>query len=163
MCPDISFFPLIEGSVLGSPEKPKCGDERPVFLDPTNIWDVGLVNYDEEGKLVPNAIASPQDKRRVFITVDKFRLNEHQPLIEWRQNIWQECDDLISSILSNQEDIESGDGAANAEGQRDVKLRRLKVLTDEQSEFTGVARAAVMKKLPLLAPILFTKDGATAI
>lgn len=155
--PKSCFFPLMEGSILGSPEKPKCGDERPVFLDPTDIWDVSLVNYDEEGKLVPSAIASasPKDKRRVFITVDKFRLNEHQPLIEWRQDIWQECDDLISGILSNQEDIVAGDGVAKAEGQRDVKLRRLKVLTDEQREFAGVARAAVMKKLPSLAPILF--------
>jgi hypothetical protein len=161
--PKSCFFPLIDGSTLGSLERPKCGDERPVFLDPTNIWDVTLVDYDQEGKLVPSEIALLQDKQRVLITVEKFRLNEHQPLIEWRQEVWQECDDLISGILSHQEDIEARDGAANAEGQRDVKLRRLKVLTDEQSEFTGVARAAVMKKLPSLAPILFTKDGATSI
>jgi hypothetical protein len=153
--PKRCFFPLGDGSIPGSPERPHCRDEHPVFLDPTNIWDVCLVSFNEEGNLVARETASPADKRRVLTTVEKFRLNEHQPLIECRQNTWQECSDLISGILADQADIEARDGAANAEGQRDVKLQQLKAFTSERHEFTGVARAAVMRLLPSLAPILF--------
>jgi hypothetical protein len=149
------YFPLLEGSTAGTPETPRCRDERPVFLDPTNIWDVGLITFDEEGNLIARETAPLPDRERVLITVEKFRLNEHQPLIEWREDRWQECADLISSILSDQEDIEAGDGVRNAEGARDIKLQRLKALTADRSEFAGVARAAVMKLLPSLAPVLF--------
>jgi hypothetical protein len=153
--PKACFFPLRDGSTPGTPDRPACRDERALFLDPTSVWDVGLVSYDPEGNLVPRETASPQDKERVVTTVGKFHLNEHQPLIEWREETWQECSDLISGVLSDQAHIEAGDGISYAEGQRDVKLQRLKVLTDERSEFTGVARAAVMKLFPSLAPILF--------
>jgi hypothetical protein len=153
--PKSCFFPLRAGSIPGNPNTPKCRAERPVFLDPTNIWDVGLVNFDEQGSFIPRETASAEDKQRVLTTVEKFRLNDHQPLIEWREDTWQQCSDLISSILSDQGDIEAGDGVANAEGQRDVKLQRLKILTHEKSEFAGVARAAVLKLLPSLAGILF--------
>ncbi|HEX4630090.1 MAG TPA: hypothetical protein VH188_03930 [Chthoniobacterales bacterium] len=154
--PKACYFPLRPGSAVGTPERPRCRDERPVFLDPTIIWDVGLVNFDAEGKLIPRETANLDDQHRVVITVEKFRLNEHQPLIEWRENTWQECSDLISGILSDQNDIEAGDGVARAEGERDQKLQRLKVLTDEHTEFAGVARAAVMKLFPSLAPTLFS-------
>jgi hypothetical protein len=86
-------------------------------------------------------------------------LNEHQPLIELREDVWQKCSDLITGILSDQDDVETGDGVANAEGARDEKLISLKELTDEKSEFAGVARAAVMKLFPDLAAALFTAQA----
>jgi hypothetical protein len=158
--PKACYFPLQMGSTPGTPDTPNCRDERPVFLDPTNIWDVGLVSFDGEGKFIARDNASTDDKERVRITQEIFKLNEHQPLIESRLNVWQKCSELITAILSDQNDIEAGDGVANAEGARDEKLKRLKELADERSEFAGVARAAVMRFFPALAPALFSIEAA---
>ncbi len=158
--PKSCYFPLRLGSTPGTPDKPKCRGERAVFLDPTSIWDVGLVAFDSEGKFVARDTASLEDKERVRITQEVFKLNEHQPLIEWRLDVWQKCSELITGILSDQDDIVAGDGVAHAEGARDEKLKKLKELTDEKSEFAGVARAAVMKLFPSLAPVLFSAQSA---
>jgi hypothetical protein len=148
------YFPLLKDSKLGTPEQPKCRGERPVFIDPTNIGDVAQVSYDAEGKMIPNIVALTENKKRVNITIEKFHLNEHQPLIEKRMEIWQKCNSLISDILEDEKDIENGDGVQNAEGDRVARLQSLIDLTHRERPFSGVARAAILRLCPQLA-VLF--------
>lgn len=93
------WFPLQEGSVCASYDN-QCEDmEVRYFLDPTDIEDVKLVSFDEEGSLVPNPNSSDWEKERVEQTALRLKLNEHDQLPEERRKIWAKTTRLLNQYL----------------------------------------------------------------
>ncbi len=84
------WFPLRDGS-LCSTYKEQCEEsETPYLLDPTDLDDVSLIAFNEEGNIVPapDKDISDWERQRVEESIERLKLNKHVALTEARQKIW---------------------------------------------------------------------------
>ena len=66
-----------------------------MLLDPANEWDASVVKFNEQGEVVPSPDASPVDKRRLEISVERYKL-DFSRLVEGRKQVWGTCQRLIN-------------------------------------------------------------------
>lgn len=102
-------------------------------------YDVTLIMFDEEGKVIPRPDASEWEQERVRETVKRLKLNEHVALAEARRKIWQKVDGLIADYTAAK--IRYGDGANPAAKTKMNQARaRIRELVDPTAELSSVAR-----------------------
>lgn len=136
------WFPLRQGS-LCSTYGDRCEDsETRYLLDPIDDYDVSLVAFDEEGKVVPVPGASPWDAMRVNETVKRLKLNEHTPLTEERRKVWQKVDQSIEEYSAAKARSAGNNPAARATLSH--ISRQIRDLTRPTSELSAVARWCVL-------------------
>lgn len=133
------WFPLQDGSVLSSHERPREESEDPYLLDPTNPLDVGLLVCDVDGSLKPsNPDETSWAHRRALETIKRLKLNEHEPLSEERRRIWQEVAKEIKKYRDALARCENGGNPAAREKVCEA-VKNLRKRVDRRSELSSVA------------------------
>lgn len=89
-------FPLLDGSPSAFDEGLNKDVEFPILLDPVNPEDVGLLHFDERGKVLC-ASHDPVCILRVEQSTNILNL-DHKPLVEGRQKVWRACRQKITDI-----------------------------------------------------------------
>lgn len=135
-----AWFPLRHGSPCSTYVSRCEGDEIPHFLDPTNAHDVTLLAFDEEGKAVPAPGIPRWDYVRVWRTVDRLKLSEHQALAEERRKVWQNTTKLINKYLQA---LTKARTSAAAREQVKTAARDILCLTKPETELSAVAKWCV--------------------
>jgi hypothetical protein len=140
-----NFFPLHKDSPVASAANRNCWrSEIPVFLDPRELDDVCLVDYDDTGAMRPRDGLEPWERLRVVITNECFGLSRFQPLIEGRQRIWQKCTELINRyVKAAKKQKEEGIPNPVLQQKKNDALSGLKKLLDPDEPFSTVAASCL--------------------
>jgi len=62
-----------------------------VLLDQIREGDPELVSFDERGKAKATPGIGSWPKLRAQTSIERYKLNGHEPLLEARQKIWKKC------------------------------------------------------------------------
>lgn len=135
------WFPLRYDSQYSRFTRRCEGDEIPHFLDPANAHDVTLLAFDDEGKAVPAPGISRWDRVRVFRTVERLKLTEHNALTEERRKVWQKVTTQISIYKAALNDARH---SAAARERAKIAAREISVLTRSNAELSAVAKWCVL-------------------
>ena len=132
------WFPLQGGSLCSSYENPCEESESRYLLDPTDPSDVELIAFDEKGDAIaaPNVTGWPAE--RVKISVERLKLNEHEPLTDARKAVWQKVSREIEGYLSAKARCRNGGNPAAAEKLRG-HIRNIREMTKEDQPLSSVA------------------------
>ncbi|SDT89053.1 HNH endonuclease family protein [Halopseudomonas salegens] len=147
------WFPLVNGSLCSSFNN-QCEESETFYLiDPIDAEDVSLIAFDEEGKVIHIPGASEWDQERVKETVNRLKLNEHEPLAEARRKVWQKVDQLIWDFNRTKARCGPLNPAAKA------KLREvcidIREMTHCTAELSAVARWCVyFRNDPMLSKLV---------
>lgn len=93
------WFPLHEGSLCSKFEARCEESEVPYLLDPIISTDTDLLAFNEEGNAIPAPDADAWGKERALMSIERFKLNEHDDLPAERRKVWQEVNGAIESFL----------------------------------------------------------------
>ncbi|WP_081333858.1 hypothetical protein [Burkholderia stagnalis] len=133
------WFPLKDGSLCSSYAAPCEESEARYLLDPIDDDDVSLIAFDEEGKVIPAPGTSDWEKKRVHVTVERLKLNEHAPLAEERRKIWQKVNGLIEDFYAAKAKCSHGNNPAAKAKLLEVRSR-VREMTKRSAELSAVAR-----------------------
>ena len=139
------YFPLLPGSVRASPSDPCWREELPLFLDPTKLTDVELVAYSENGEVCSSTNAiTEEEKRRVRVTDRLLGLSSHEPLLEARRRIWNECREIMNEILRlKEEETAYQRSTARTKGERERLMRQLFSKARPAEPFSSITRCCL--------------------
>jgi len=133
------WFPLQLGSRC-STYADRCEEsEAPYLLDPTDPTDVEILAFDEEGKVIPAPGASGWQKERVEVSVERLKLDKHEPLVEARRAKWQEVTREIEGYLQAKQRSTRG---TNPGAKRDLAghIRKIRAAIEPDQALSSVAR-----------------------
>ncbi|WP_245784206.1 hypothetical protein [Halomonas korlensis] len=148
------WFPLKQGSLCSTFGAPCEESESRYLIDPVDDDDVGLIAYDEEGKVVPVPGASDWEQERVTETVKRLKLNEHVALAEARRKVWQKLDLLIDDYKRAKSRCCTGNNPASKAKLAEVCVR-IREMTDPAAELSSVARwCLILRNDPLLSRLV---------
>lgn len=155
-----TYFPLKHGTAGANPAHRDITGEWYCFLDPLKERDVSLVSFNEEGLMEPMAEITDWEKQKVDVTIRLLRLNEHEPLVEARRDIWTKCSRYIEQFLDAQAEL---DKSQEAQFKFRSAIEHLKELVSESSELSAVAVTCVQKRnIPRLNRALFRPVAGAA-
>jgi len=114
--------------------------EKPLLLDPTVSSDVGLLVYDEDGKILPNPlIIDETDKKRAIVSIELYHLDLDQ-LETARHQVWTACSNAIENAYNYFTQSDSPDAKKLAmKNCAEVIFEK----TNNKSEFSSVAKSCV--------------------
>ena len=138
------WFPLKENSPKSKHDDP-CEESELIYLiDPIIPEDVNLLAFDEEGKVIPHpVIVDNWEKRRVEVSVERLKLNEHAPLTEARRKIWQEMSKNIEEYYEYKKKCTGTNHAVMKQKLSDV-CRKIKKMTKEEEILSSVAKWCIL-------------------
>lgn len=90
-----TYFPLNDEARAATSQSRSTRDEVPMLLDPANEWDASVVKFNQLGEVLSSPDASPLDKRRLEISVKRYKL-DFERLVEGRKRVWGTCQRLIN-------------------------------------------------------------------
>jgi hypothetical protein len=147
------WFPLQPGTPCSTSAKPCEESETRYLLDPINAYDVGLLAFDEEGKVAPAADTSEWEQQRVAETIKRLKLNQHVPLAEERRKVWNKVDGLIQDYIYYKSRCK-GDNQV-AEAMVNELCQRIREMTRPAAELSAVAHSCVaLRNDPRLSRLL---------
>lgn len=135
------WFPIKHGSPCSTYSAPCEESEMCYLLDPINHYDVSLIAFDEEGKVVPMPNSSAWEQERVNETAKYLKLNDHVPLAEARRKVWQQVDLLINDFACTKSRCDSANPVAY-ERLRAICLR-IREMTSAEAELSSVAKFCI--------------------
>lgn len=137
------WFPLSENSLCSTFESQCEESETPFLLDPTDPEDVTLIAFNEEGNAIaaPDIVKSEWEKMRVEETINRLKLNSHEPLTEARKKIWFEINREMDLFLTAKSKCQVNNSALKEKMKK--HLENIKTMTDQNSVLSSVARWCV--------------------
>lgn len=155
-----TFFPLKVGTAAANRAHRDIEGEWCYLLDPMKERDVSLITFNEEGLMEPLADISDWEKERVKVTIQLLNLNEHEPLVEARRDIWTKCSRYISNFLEAQAELGK---TQDAQSKFRSAIDALKEMISENAELSSVAIACIYKRnIQRLNRVLFQPAGQAA-
>ncbi len=135
---DLFPLDLENGKIADDEHSTFC--EKPLLLDPIIASDVGLLTYDEDGKIIPNPlIIDAFDKKRTEVSIKLYHLDLDQ-LETARHQVWLECSSTIENAYHYYNESESIEA-------KKLALRTCAEIinkrTNLKSDFSSVAKACV--------------------
>ncbi|MCG9552884.1 hypothetical protein L1D11_05685 [Vibrio sp. Isolate32] len=137
-----SYFPILNEKFRAKSNQDCHLDELPYFLDPLSPRDHLLLSFNDNGKAVPELDIRPNQIKRVTFTVKHLGLN-HQLLNRRRKEVWKTTRQLFNRYT--QLLIKADSGSIRAESKAEEVVDQLYELVSPSSEFSSVAKAALMK------------------
>jgi len=134
-----TYFPVRDGTPPASSRNRRIEDEQHIFLDPVKPGDPPLVSFNEEGMLIPQPGLDAWSEFRVRITAEKFKLNEHEALVEVRRDLWREVRQELDNIRAIMTDLAQSPSPV-LEDRRNQKMRDLRDLTKPDRPLSRVVR-----------------------
>lgn len=137
-----SYFPIFNENARASSNQDCHLDEQPYFLDPLSPRDHLLLSFNDNGKAIPELNIRPNQITRVTFTVRHLGLN-HQLLNRRRKQVWIAARQLFNRYT--QLLIKADNGSIRAESKAEEVVDQLYALVSPATEFSSVAKAALMK------------------
>jgi uncharacterized protein (TIGR02646 family) len=132
------FFPLREGTHQATPGDRNIEDEFPYLLDPTRPDDPLLLSFDENGDVKPLADLDDWSKSRAEESIKRYKLREHEPLMEARRDVWSQCAREVNLCQRLMNELSQHPSATKKEEVRQQMLK-LKEMASFQAEFSAAA------------------------
>jgi hypothetical protein len=133
-----TFFPLRSGTHHASAADRNTDDEFPYLLDPTRLEDTLLLCFDENGDVKPLPDLDPWNTARVNESIKRYKLREHEPLMEARRDIWSRCAREVNRCQNLMEEQANNPTATKREAVRQQMLK-LKEMVEFKAEFSMTA------------------------
>jgi hypothetical protein len=137
------WFPLRANSLCSTYAQQCEESESAYLLDPTDIDDVNLLAFDEEGKVISLPGTSLWDRQRVAETVKRLKLNEHEALAEARRKVWTTVTRLAEDFQRAKSRCQAGVNPAAKQKVKDI-ARQVRDLTLSSSELSSVAKYCLL-------------------
>jgi hypothetical protein len=138
-----SYFPLRTGTTAAQCPDDNCDDEAPFLIDPTVEGDVMLLTFSEGGRAVP-ADRDGWQHERAQISIDRYKLNDHPPLLRARAKIWNECCNDVNELERLMVEQKRKYSPSREQAIRGI-AKRLRERTVASSEFSAVACAFLLQ------------------
>lgn len=131
------FFPLKPGCACATADARGLSCEEPYLLDPAVPRDPQLLDFDEEGKARPSALAvrNAWDKERAEVSIDRYGLL-HPQLEEGRKQLWNQMSREVFEYLNC-----LNDGSSRAHGRADQLIVQIIDKCRPTARFSRAARA----------------------
>jgi hypothetical protein len=143
-----SYFPLRPGTAAAASPEDDCDDEAIILIDPVRKSDVDLITFSDGGVAAP-AVVSGWERERADISIKRYKLNEHIPLLRARQAIWNLCRENLAELEVLIAERQQAELAGKYSGAREQKIearsRDLEAMATRTAEFSGVARAFLLQ------------------
>ena len=132
------YFPLRDGTHQATATDRNIDDEFPYLLDPTRPEDPLLLSFDENGDIKPLPDLDSWSSSRVEESIKRYKLREHEPLMEARRDVWSKCSREINLCQNLMNEVSANPTAAKREA---VKQQMLKLyeMTRAEAEFSTTA------------------------
>ena len=132
------FFPLRDGTHQASATDRNTDDEFPYLLDPTRPEDPLLLCFDENGDVKPLPDLDVWNTARVEESIKRYKLREHEPLMEARRDVWAKCVREVNRCQNLMEEMSSSPSATKKEAVRQQMLK-LRDMVRFEAEFSATA------------------------
>lgn len=133
-----SFFPLRNGTHQATAADRNTDDEFPYLLDPARLDDTLLLCFDENGDVMPLPDQNDWNTARAQESIKRYKLREHEPLMEARRDIWSRCVREVNRCQNLMDDLDKNPSATKKEAVRQQMLRLQDMVTVE-AEFSATA------------------------
>jgi hypothetical protein len=112
-------------------------DELCVLLDPIREGDPELVSFDERGIAKATPGTGSWSKLRAETSIERYKLNGHEPLREARQKIWEKC---RTKIEQAREVLQSDKPNATSQEKLRQSFEEIEAMLESEEPFTAVVR-----------------------
>ncbi len=132
------YFPLRSGTHIGTPANRNTDDEAPYLLDPTKQEDPPLLTFNRNGHVDPTPGITPWDNERARVSIERYKLQEHEEFVEARRDTWARCELELNKCRNLLQAEATASSATNRQKIRD-QMVKLREMGDFFSEFSAVA------------------------
>ncbi|HEX3624205.1 MAG TPA: hypothetical protein VH280_02155 [Verrucomicrobiae bacterium] len=139
-----TFFPLRAGTLSASSANRNTDDEIYYLLDPTNRQDPLLLTFGEDGSTTPREDLTGWSHQRADYSIKRLKLDEFQPLIDARKDIWQKCRRRINKCANLLGENDRAPSATKRQAVED-KLAELIAMTKPNEPLSAVAAECLRK------------------
>lgn len=133
-----AFFPLREGTHHATSANRNIEDELPYLLDPTRFEDPLLLCFDENGDVKPSPDLDEWNTARVEESIKRYKLREHEPLMEARRDVWSKCTREVNRCQHLMEEMSENPSATKREAVQQ-QMMKLKEMVVFEAEFSATA------------------------
>lgn len=133
-----AFFPLRDGTHQASAVDRNTEDELPYLLDPVRPDDPLLLCFDENGDIKPLPDLDTWNTARVEESIRRYKLREHEPLMEARRDVWSKCVREVNLCQNLMEEMSKNPSATKKEAIRQQMLK-LRDMVKFEAEFSVTA------------------------
>ena len=133
-----TFFPLRSGTHRASATDRNIEDEFPYLLDPTRPEDPLFLCFDENGDVKPLPDIDDWNKNRVLESIKRYKLREHEPLMEARRDVWSKCVREVNHCQNLMNEMSTSPSATKKEAVRQQMLK-LREMIKFEAEFSATA------------------------
>jgi hypothetical protein len=133
-----AYFPLRAGTHRATAVDRNIEDELPYLLDPTRLEDTLLLCFDENGDVNSLPDLDEWSRARVDETIKRYKLREHEPLMEARRDIWSRCVREVNCCQVLMAELSKSPSATKRALVRE-QMRKLQEMVLPDAEFSVVA------------------------
>jgi uncharacterized protein (TIGR02646 family) len=133
-----AFFPLRDGTHQASAADRNIDDEFPYLLDPTRPEDPLLLCFDENGDVKPLSDLNAWHTSRVEESIKRYKLREHEPLMEARRDVWSRCAREVNHCQNLMDELDKRPSATKKEAVKQQMLKLQGMVTFD-AEFSMTA------------------------
>jgi hypothetical protein len=139
------FFPLRPGTHQAAAADRNTDDEFPLLLDPTRLEDTLLLSFDENGDVKQLAGLDEWSATRVEESIKRYKLREHEPLMEARRDIWSRCVREVNLCQNLMNEVSKSPSATKREAVRQ-QLLKLVEMASFGAEFSAAANECLRSR-----------------
>lgn len=132
------YFPLRAGTHIGTALNRNIDDEAPYLLDPTKQEDPGLLTFNRNGDVNATPHMTSWDTERATVSIERYKLQEHEEFVEARRDIWEKCEREINKCRNLLLE-ETGNPKATTRQKIRDQMEKLRAMGAFYSEFSAVA------------------------
>jgi len=133
-----TYFPLCPGSqVATSSTRYLVQDEICFLLDPTREGDPEHLSYNEDGVAIPMPGLDDWPKERATKSIERYNLNDYEPIREARQKRWNICRE---KILQARAALAAKPPTVTTQERQRAAFEAIQQMLDPAEPFTAVVR-----------------------
>ena len=139
------FFPLRAGTHQATATNRNIDDEFPLLLDPTRLEDTLLLSFDENGDVKQLSGLDEWSATRVEESIKRYKLRDHEPLMEARRDIWSKCVREVNLCQNLMNEVSKQPSATKREAVRQ-QLLKLVEMASFGAEFSATANECLRSR-----------------
>jgi hypothetical protein len=132
------YFPLRIGTHVATSLNRNIDDEDPYLLDPTKQEDPPLLTFNRNGDVTPTPQTTAWDTERAKVSIERYKLQEHEEFVEARRDIWEKCEREINQCRNLLHAQAIAPSATNRQKIR-TQMEKLREMGNFFSEYSAAA------------------------
>ena len=132
------YFPLRKDTHVATAATRNIDDEDPYLLDPTNLGDPVLLTFNRNGDVNPTAGMTQWHTERATVSIQRYKLQEHEEFVEARRGVWAMCELAINKCRNYLHEEVTNPSATNRQ-RIEEQISKLREMGGFFTEFSAVA------------------------